>query len=194
SSPDSETHRISPGNTTLTTGTPEWPPMSGGPGVGRSAQNLRPAVRRGSPQQATSAARRDQFPRDGHDVPSKDGAVVRARVDHLADELVAVPGVAPHLLVLVAGHVELVRAVAVEIPQDRGVLEAGPVGVARLALPGALRAGAPAQTPQPAAERGRHQLLLAVPVDVASGEEPREPIVDGRDHRATLRRRVRVVA
>ena len=115
-------------------------------------------------------------------------------IDDLARELAAVPGVAAHLLVLVARHVELVRPVAVEVAQDRGVLEARRVGVDRLDLPGRLRVGARPQQPQPAAERRRHQLLLAVAVHVARGEEAREAVVDRRDHRAAGRRRAGVVA
>ena len=95
---------------------------------------------------------------------------------------------------LVAGDVEFVRPVAVEVREQRGVLEAAGVGVDQLLLPRGLGSRTGAQQPDAAAVARRDQLLLAVAVDVARRQEAAQAIVQGGDHNPLVSRRIGVVA
>jgi hypothetical protein len=91
------------------------------------------------------------------------------------------PRIAPHLALIVAGHVELIAPVPIKVKEDRGVLEARGVRGDDLLRP-ALAAAA--EEKQAGLVGGRNQLQDAVTVYVARGKKPAELVVEPGDNSA----------
>ncbi len=88
------------------------------------------------------------------------------------------PVVASHFLLLIARHIKLVPAIAIEIEEDRRMLKPAGPGINQLFFPRPL---VRTQQPEPALARCRNHFFLPVTIDIANRQEPAEGILDGGD-------------